>query len=345
MSDTPNLLLPEFGSAGVPSGLELTRGFRILDAIVQLTPNAFDNAPPGSPALGFKTIVGTSPTGAFIGHKNHIAYYTQDGWQFIVPRNNWLAIFGANSLWVFSESLNVWAQIPLTGAAAGAANITPDNHPVTPNNADDEFETGSAIDLAGTRFSGATAWSWLNQGTLTSVVAQGALTVVNTNQTTTIRGITQAPSGATYRYRSKMSYFTPTNNTGATGMVLARGAKLIILAIGYNNGGFVFIQRYTNATTLASSSFGTVGDVPATRTSGASTGLTTEATYLEVEYDATNVIFRSSGSGYNGTFGTFLSEAAATFLGGAPDAVGLIISGQAVATAFAGNWDWFRKVA
>jgi hypothetical protein len=345
MSDTPNLLLPEFGSAGVPSGLELTRGFRILDAIVQLTPNAFDNAPPGSPALGFKTIVGTAPTGAFIGHKNHIAYYTQDGWQFIVPRNNWLAIFGANSLWVFSETLNVWAQIPLTGAAAGAANITPDNHAVTPNNADDEFETGSAIDLAGTRFSGATAWSWFNQGTLVGTVGQGALTIANTNQTASIRGVQQTPAGSTYRYRCKSSFFTPTNNSGGGGMMLAKAGKIILFAMGYNNGGFFFIQKYTNATTLSSSTFGTVGDIPAIRLSGANAGLVNEPCYLEAEYNGTNVIFRGSGNGYDQTYSTFLSETAATFLGGAPDAVGLVISGQAIATAFGCTYDWFRKVA
>jgi hypothetical protein len=429
-------MLPEFGSVGIPSGRELTRGMRRLDAMVQLAVLDFADTPPTVPVLGDRYIVVSPATAEFTGHETHVAFYSQDGWLFFVPRSGWTAIVIPSSMWIFDEPTASWISVdidffsPLTtkgdiiarNASAnvrlpvgtngqvltadstqatglkystlvsplttkgdlftrtstvdarlgvgsdgqvlvadstqttglkyvtvtggvGSLNVTPDSHPLSANAADDEFETGSTIDTAGTRFSGATAWSWLNQGTLASVVGQGSLILANTNQTTSIRGVTQAPSGSTYRYRAKCSFFTPTNNTGAAGMILAKGAKIIIFAIGYNGGGFFFIQKYTNATTLSSSSFGTVGDIPATRVAGASTGLTTDFGYMEIEYNGTNIIFRASGTGYEGTFGTFLSETAATFLGGAPDAIGLCISGQAVATAFAVTCDWFRKMA
>lgn len=236
-------------------------------------------------------------------------------------------------------------SITYLGTADPTTNVTVDTHASSPAAADDEFETGSVIDTTGSRRAGATAWSWFNQGTLVGTVAQGALQIANTNQAASVRGVTQTPSGATYKYRCKMSFFTAANNTGAAGIMLGRSGKLIVLACGYNNGGFFFINKWTNATTSSSTSFGTAGDVPAIRTSGAGNGVVNEAVYLEVEYDGTNVIFRCSGSGYNNSFGTFLSETAATFLGGAPDTIGLVIHGSAIATAFSGTWDWFRKVA
>lgn len=390
---TPNLELPEFGSAGVPSGADISDGNRALDAIVQLAVIDDDLAtPPASPEQGDRYLVATGATGEWAAHDLQIAYYTQFGWKFRSPRAGWFAWVKDEEILIwFDEDLPGWrefvgsaaanatlitvvdetsvlpnsrkmvagtgmtfstatpGQIVLQAAAGGggssAANVTPDTHPASPDAADDEFEAFTSIDTLGTRFSAATAWSWLNQGTLTSIVSQGALTIANTNQTTSIRGVTQAPSGATYRYRCKCSFFTPTNNVGAVGIALGKSGKLIVFQIGYNSGGFFFIQKYTNATTLSSSTFGTAGDIPATRLSGASSGLVTSFAYMEVEYNGTNVIFRGSGNGHDATFTTFLSETAATFLGGAPDTIGLVISGQAVATAFTGVWDWFRKVA
>lgn len=41
------------------------------------------NTPPGSPAANTYWLVGTSPTGAFVGHNGDIAYYKASTWQFI----------------------------------------------------------------------------------------------------------------------------------------------------------------------------------------------------------------------------------------------------------------------
>jgi len=44
------------------------------------------NAPPGSPATGYRVIVGGSPTGAFVGHAGEIAQWTGAAWVFTTPR-------------------------------------------------------------------------------------------------------------------------------------------------------------------------------------------------------------------------------------------------------------------
>lgn len=45
------------------------------------------NTPPGSPATGYRVIVGSSPTGAFVGHSGEIAQWTGTAWVFTVPKH------------------------------------------------------------------------------------------------------------------------------------------------------------------------------------------------------------------------------------------------------------------
>lgn len=44
------------------------------------------NTPPGSPATGYRVIVGSSPTGVFVGHAGEIAQWTGGEWVFTTPR-------------------------------------------------------------------------------------------------------------------------------------------------------------------------------------------------------------------------------------------------------------------
>ena len=46
------------------------------------------NAPPGSPSEGDAYIIGTSPTGAWAGRANAVAYYTASGWRFVPNVNS-----------------------------------------------------------------------------------------------------------------------------------------------------------------------------------------------------------------------------------------------------------------
>lgn len=118
MTATPNLMLPEFGSVGVPSGADLTRGMRRLDAIVQLTAFSFETAPPSDPVLGDRYIVASPATGDFAGHELHVAAYEQSGWVFYVPRDDWIALV-AGEVWSFDEDSAAWNQrafVPSGGA-------------------------------------------------------------------------------------------------------------------------------------------------------------------------------------------------------------------------------------
>lgn len=47
---------------------------------------ALQNSPPGSPTDGDAYVVGTVPTGAWVGHANDIALYTPRGWVFAQPQ-------------------------------------------------------------------------------------------------------------------------------------------------------------------------------------------------------------------------------------------------------------------
>lgn len=55
-----------------------------------LVPNrveGYQNAPPGSPAIGDAWLVGEAPSGAWSAHADEIAIYTVNGWAFILPDN------------------------------------------------------------------------------------------------------------------------------------------------------------------------------------------------------------------------------------------------------------------
>jgi hypothetical protein len=43
-------------------------------------------SPPASPVVGTCYIVAGSPTGAWVGHTQHIAAYSSGGWRFLAPR-------------------------------------------------------------------------------------------------------------------------------------------------------------------------------------------------------------------------------------------------------------------
>lgn len=122
MTATPNLMLPEFGSVGVPSGSDLTRGMRRLDALVQLTAFSFETAPPSNPVLGDRYIVSSPATGAFAGHELHVAAYEQAGWVFYVPRNDWIALVAGN-VWRFDEDAGAWEKRVFVPAGGSPGDV------------------------------------------------------------------------------------------------------------------------------------------------------------------------------------------------------------------------------
>src|SRR4029077_20118329 len=116
---------------------------------------------------------------------------------------------------------------PVSGGSGGTSrNETPDSHPVSPMDADDEFE-GTVLDTAGTRRAGATPGAWVNQNGASIAFSQGAMMLTeHLNSSEDVNFIAQAitTSSSAWRYRAKIS-----------GLMRAS----------YNNGGIMLRESST----------------------------------------------------------------------------------------------------
>lgn len=122
---TPNLSLPELAPSQAQPHLTLNSALRRLDAAVQLSVISISNTPPGSPFDGDRYIVGTSPTGAWVGHNNEIAAYVGTSWIYLEPESGWMAFVRALGVpYLFGQgSPPAWEEMVAqnTGALSGAA--------------------------------------------------------------------------------------------------------------------------------------------------------------------------------------------------------------------------------
>lgn len=227
---------------------------------------------------------------------------------------------------------------------------TPDTFPTTPNAADDEFET-AALDTGGTRRSGAAAWAWRNQGTAAVAQAGGRLVLTMPSSAGhDVRVIEQTlPGSGTWKYRAKVRLDTDGQPSGSASLVsgiclVVSGTNKAIIFGGTrdtaSNAGFL-IARYTNLQTWASNAYSAVGATIATDVL-ARFGLPYDFRYFEIEWDATNLIFRLSACGTPGTFIQLFAETPAAFLG-TPDKIGVF--GNFVGGTGRTVVDWFRRVA
>lgn len=75
-----------------PRALQFPGGIVVEDTL---------NTPPGSPTTGKFWIVGSVPTGAFVGHGADLAYWTGSAWAFMDPADGWAAFHKAYGFEVF----------------------------------------------------------------------------------------------------------------------------------------------------------------------------------------------------------------------------------------------------
>ena len=123
--------------------------------------------------------------------------------------------------------------------------ISPDSYPNPPNAANDEFDTGSSIDLAGTRFSGATPWSWLNQpATAAALLSNGYLQLFNPNAGANWNWslLSQPQVGAAWEYQCKTRNgltSTAAGVYGLTGLFIYNSGNghIVLFNIIWYNGG------------------------------------------------------------------------------------------------------------
>lgn len=94
MSNTPKIGLEELSPTTANQATIVNiGGYAILDQLVDRTVKSRSvSTPPGSPADGDAYIVGSSPTGAWAGKANQVAYWRNStgAWKFIVPKGGWI---------------------------------------------------------------------------------------------------------------------------------------------------------------------------------------------------------------------------------------------------------------
>lgn len=220
---------------------------------------------------------------------------------------------------------------------AGWFGKGPDVPPGTPDAADDEFD-GASIDTAGTRISGATAWTAQNLGTSTSTQTQSCFLITpELAAGNNLRGYEQPLPGGNWKRRIKVAFVT--NNTEF-------GAHVWVRNSANSNCESFGLHRLSTSHDIrlytwdSPSSFtGTIVGVQV----GSNYPELSVFIYLELEYDGTNMIYRAS---YNGVgYHTYATRTVATFLGAAPThiGIGMEVSGSS-GVAPTGVYEFFRKV-
>lgn len=209
------------------------------------------------------------------------------------------------------------ATLTIAGGGGGGSNpfsVSPLTHDagVQPFLATDNFEqaNGTAVDTSGSRYAGATPWSWLNQGAATATQYDGSLVIVP--DIATVRGnfLQQPVSGSTWSIRCKVESY---NNGGGDGGGLfvrdSASGKLIVMQPYYNAN--ILVQNLSGPTaTVSNLYFG----APAQLTVGSDS----YPLFLQITFNGTTLSFNYSLSGVEGTYRVLVTVAAATFLGVAP---------------------------
>lgn len=223
------------------------------------------------------------------------------------------------------------------GGSGGPFNVTADTHTSTPTFvANDEFEAGTTIDTAGTRFSGATPWTAFNATGLSTSVADGALLLINNSNSSALSaGYSQPLVGTTWAYACKMAVFDSAGSP-LTGIAVstASGASGNISVLGVSSGTGFVVQHLTNATSFSANAF-----VGGTAPNPIGLSNSTAYVYLKIFFDGTNINYQVSVTGIAGSYITIFSETPGAFIG-TPALVSLSIGSPVVGR---GVYDWFRK--
>lgn len=100
---TPILGMDELAAAQSQPEVIVNAALRALEAAMQISAIGYQNDPPGSPAEGDRYLVGDTPTGAWVGHAQEVAYYS-GGWQFLEPLPGWRAyVIDDDEEYIFAE--------------------------------------------------------------------------------------------------------------------------------------------------------------------------------------------------------------------------------------------------
>lgn len=224
------------------------------------------------------------------------------------------------------------ADLAASGGGGGGGNVTADTHPATADPADDEFE-GGALDTAGTRFAGATAWAWSNQGTSTATLANGSLLFL-AQADSQIHFILQVAPSPSWRYHLKVHSFAPGTPAGSVyGFAVYGSGSTKNYLFGQDcSDGKLRIHRFTGTGTYDSSPY-----------TGIPFGIAPFApVYLEIENDGTSLYFRASTTGIDGSFVQVFTQALSTWV---TSVTNIGVMGLCSDAGAGGVIDWDRRIA
>jgi hypothetical protein len=230
-STTPRLGLPYIAAGQASPEVALATALNRLDCLTQgVVQSVGTNTPPGSPAQGATYILGASPTGAWAGRANDVAYYVGTGWVIFDPAQGW-EFFNVADATRYRWSGSAWA-IVAGGAGFGRADVVP-----------------PAV----------ASWTWVNQGTATAVdrtygISLTAPALTSENMRLLVRSAPTPP----YTITARLDFLIPKKGNLSAGLVWrnSSGGQFQTFAWGNDAGNDrLFRQNFTNATTNSASPF------------------------------------------------------------------------------------------
>ena len=111
MVDTANLALPLLAAAQSQKHVTHNEALFRLDALTQLAVLALSqNTPPPSPASGDRYVIGSAPTGSFVGQNGQLASFDGQSWRFLTPKAGWIVFNGADGF-VYAFDGTTWRKL------------------------------------------------------------------------------------------------------------------------------------------------------------------------------------------------------------------------------------------
>jgi hypothetical protein len=246
-----------------------------------------------------------------------------------------------------------WKWAAPGGGSGG--NVTPDSHPAIPTGVglgpNDEFETGSTIDTAGTRYAGATGWAWLQQNSSSIVIgADGAAQfipqLVGSN---TVNAVVQPLSGSSWAYRTRAAVLVPSANHYAGPIFLYESSSGKIATLGVFNDGTASGKLIVSTGTLATG----LTAVPSTQLAsdfipvGVSASLLAPGlpVYFGVNLISGTLNYSVSQTAYPGSgIQTIYSIAMTSQFTTAPDRIGMCLRANSLVGGLTLWADYFRRI-
>ena len=137
MSDdiTPRLALPLLQPGQAQKETTHNEALALLDLAVQASVLAVGtDAPPANPLAGNAWIVGTAPTGGWVGQARAIAGWTSGGWRFVAPRDG-MAVWSVADGQVARFASGAWTIGVLAGSrvSIGGVDVVGTRQPAIPD--------------------------------------------------------------------------------------------------------------------------------------------------------------------------------------------------------------------